>query len=267
MARLINKFISSIRDTTVADIDVDGDHRLAIHARIFESKPLLRSVFSELHRTFIALDEKYLSGDGLRIEIGAGVAPVRDLAPDVLATDIVPGPGLDRVLDAQAMDLADSSVRTIFGQNCFHHLPDPEAFFRECERVLKPGGGVILLEPYHGPFGSFLFKRLFTTEGFDKRYPSWQTPVAGPMNGANQALSYIVFKRDRDEFTLKFPALRIVHEQTCSNYLKYLASGGLNFRQLCPNWAIPAVSLLQFMLFPLNRWLALHHIIVLRKEP
>jgi SAM-dependent methyltransferase len=157
-------------------------------------------------------------------------------------------------------------VRVVFGQNCFHHFPHPDRFFGELERVLQPGGGVILLEPYFGPFASLLFKRLFTSEGYDKKFPSWETPVAGPMNGANQALSYIVFNRDRREFERRFPSLKIVHEEPCRNYLKYLLSGGLNFRQLVPYWASPLIRALQWALSPLDRWLALHHVVVLRKE-
>lgn len=255
-----------LRDPAIENIDVDGEDRLAVHGRMLQRKRMLREVFTEFHYLFHRLDEKFLSATGLRVEIGAGVAPIRNSYPDVLATDIVFGPGLDRVLNAEDMDLESGSVRVVFGQNCFHHFPHPDRFFLELERVLPPGGGAILLEPYYGPFASFLFKRLFRTEGYDKEFPSWKTPVSGPMNGANQALSYIVFVRDRQEFERKFPSLKIVHQEPCANYLEYLVSGGLNFRQLCPDWARPLISFLQWTLSPFNRWLALHHVVVLRKE-
>ncbi|WP_409298268.1 methyltransferase domain-containing protein [Pseudomonas sp. KCJK8993] len=255
-----------LRDPSVNNIDVDDSERLLVHGRMLEQKPMLKEVFTSFHHTFERLDKQFLSGAGERVELGAGVSPIRNSYPDVLATDIVPGPGLDRVLDAERLDLADSSVRVIFGQNCFHHFPHPSVFFEELERVLVPGGGVILLEPYHGPFAAFLFRRMFRTEGYDKDFPSWETPASGPMNGANQALSYIVFERDRAEFERRFPQLDIVHQETCDNYLKYLFSGGLNFRQLWPNWASPLLSLIQRLLSPLNRWLALHHVVVIRKK-
>lgn len=256
-----------LRDPSVQNLDVDGTDRLVAHARILARKRMLQGVFTEFHHQFQRLDLAYLSGDGLRVELGAGVAPMRDSYPDVLATDVVPGVGLDRVLDAEHMDVEPGSVRTILGQNCFHHFPHPERFFEELLRVLKPGGGAILLEPYYGPFAGFLFKHMFRTEGFDKAYPSWDTSTAGPMNGANQALSYIVFVRDRREFESRFPDLEMVRHELCGNYLKYLLSGGLNFRQLCPDWATPLVSGFQWLLSPLNRWLALHHVVVLRKRP
>ena len=255
-----------LRVSSVKNLDVDGVDRLLVHRDILTRKPMLRAVFTNFHHMFERLDRRYLAADGLRVEIGAGVAPIRDSYPDVLATDIVQGSDLDCVLDAERMDLPDDSVRVFFGQNCFHHFPHPTHFFEELERVLPVGGGAILLEPYYGPLASFLFRRMFRTEGYDKTYPSWETPATGPMNGANQALSYIVFRRDRAEFERRFPRLRIAHQEICSNYLMYLFSGGLNFRQLWPDKALPLLAIIQRLLSPLDRWLALHHVVVIRKE-
>jgi SAM-dependent methyltransferase len=261
----MNKLAAWLRDPSIARMDVDGQDRLAVHARMLARKTMLREVFHEFHHRFMALDERFFTARGMRIELGAGVAPIRESYPTVLATDIVASPHLDQVLDAEAMALPDQSVRAIYGQNFFHHLPHPDRFFDELKRVLPAGGGTILLEPYYGPAASYLFKRMFATEGFDKDYPSWETPQTGPMNGANQALSYVVFKRDVAIFERKHPELKIVHHELCGNHIKYLISGGLNFRQLLPDWMRPAVNGLQIALSPLNRWTSLHHIVVIRK--
>ncbi len=127
------------------------------------------------------------------------------------------------------------------------------------------GGGAILIEPFHGPFAAFLYRRLFKSEGFDMQFPSWETPSTGPMNGANQALSYIVFVRDKEAFERNHPALKIVHQEICGNYLRYLISGALNFPQLFPDALIPVLKVTEKLLHPLRRVLALHHIVVLRR--
>lgn len=262
---MIKYFLDRLREPSLVTMDVDGADRLKLHRAMLDGKPLLQEVFIEFHQLFKLLADRFLHAKGLEIELGAGVAPMRDSYPEVLATDVVASSDLDRILNAQDMDLADETVRVFYGQNCFHHFPQPEQFFSELERTLAPSGGVILLEPYYGPFASFLFKRLFSTEGFDKSFPSWETPAIGPMNGANQALSYIVFVRDRKEFSRKYPMLEIVHEQRIGNYLKYLLSGGLNFKQLLPNWMIGTINVVEKLFWPFNRWLALHHVVVLRK--
>lgn len=262
----MHKIINLLREPSTLDIDVDSLDRLSIHRRILKRKKLLRNVFRDFHHQFMKLDNKYFSGDGLKIELGSGIAPVRDTYPEVLATDMVYTSSLDQILDAQDMNLADNSVRAMFAQNCFHHFPDPKIFFSELNRVLKPGAGIVLIEPYYGPLASFVFKNLFKTEGFDKDFPSWKTPTSGPMNGANQALSYIVFIRDRKDFECSHPSLEIVHHECCRNYLKYLLSGGLNFRQLLPNFTEGIINIFQFFLSPFNKWLSLHHVIVIRKK-
>ena len=163
------------------------------------------------------------------------------------------------------MDLPDESVRAFYGINCFHHFPEPRKFFHELERTLKPGGGVVLMEPYFGPLASRIYSGLFDTEFFDKNQPEWET-AASVMQGANQALSYIVFFRDRQKFLREFPQLEIVETAVCHNYLFYLLSGGLNFRSLWPDFLSPLFYLFTFLLYPFRRFFALHHVVVLRKK-
>ena len=251
----------------LAAVDVDGADRLDVHAAVLERKPMLAAVFRECHELMLGIDRRTF-GDtpGLRVELGAGVAPIAMTYPEVLATDVVPSPGLDAVIDAQAMDLHDGSVRALYGQNCFHHFPDPARFLAEAVRVLAPGGGVVLIEPYYGPLASPVFKRLFANEDFDKTMPGWRTDATGPMHGANQALSYIVFKRDRALFQREFPSLELVETYPLTNYVRYLLSGGLNFRQLAPTFTEPALRALEWVLRPARRVLGLHYVIVLRRR-
>jgi len=248
-------------------IDFDTSDRIAIHRKVFQQKRMLREVMGEFHQLFWSLDHKYFgSARGSRVEIGAGVAPMKQSFPEVLATDLVAAPYLDLQVDAQEMDLPSDSVRALYCQNCFHHFPEPQRFFSEVIRVVVSGGGAILIEPYYGPIASFMYKRLFATEGFDKTMPGWEAPTIGPMSGANQALSYIMFRRDRQRFQEEFPSLDIVSMFPLKNYVRYLLSGGLNFRQLAPNFSIPLLKLCEFLAAPLAPVLALHHVIILRKS-
>lgn len=255
-----------LSDPSLKELDVDGTERLDLHGKVLERKKMLREVFVEFHHSFHRLANRYFKVEGLEVELGAGIAPMRNSYPEVLSTDIVYGNHLDMALNAESMSLDDQSVRAFYGQNCFHHFPHPDRFFAEIERTLTPGGGAILIEPFHGPFAAFLYKRLFKSEGFDMHFESWETPATGPMNGANQALSYLVFVRDRKVFELKHPTLEIVHQEVCENYPRYLISGGLNFRQLLPDSLIPLIKVTEKLLSPLKRVLALHHIVVIRKK-
>lgn len=255
-----------LQEPEVAGCPVDGLARFEAHRAVLRRKRMIRSVFEEFHSTFAELDRTYFSGDGQVIELGAGVYPVRETIPDVLATDVVPAPHLDRVLDAGDMDLPDESVRAFYLQNVFHHFPEPDRFFAELERTLVPGGGAILIEPASGPFASWLYPRLFATEGYDKTAQEWNTPIGGPMSGANQALSFVVFDRDRERFQASHPTLELAHFDVLTSWPRYLASGGLNFRSLLPGFMTGSMHVLEHAFSPLRRTLGLHRVIVIRKR-
>ena len=264
---LLRRLLDSMGEPRLRGVDVNSVDLAYRHREILRQKPLIHAVMGELYAACRQLDERWLSGAGLRVEIGAGSSVMKDFYPDVIVTDIKPADFLDRVLDAQNMDLPDGSLRAVYGINCFHHLPSPDRFFSELSRTLAPGGGCILVEPYHGPCAAFLYENLFTTEGFDTAAPSWEgAPDRGAMAGANQALSYLVFRRDLAEFRRKHPGLELVARERSRTYLRYLLSGGLNFRQLVPTRAAGALALLERVLSPVDHLLALHHIIVLRKR-
>jgi SAM-dependent methyltransferase len=263
----MRRLLDLIQEPRLRGIDVDSVDLVYRHRDILRAKPMIYGVMGEFYRTCRSLDEKYFSGTGLRIEFGGGSSLMKDFQPDVQVTDVKEATFLDRVLDAQQMDLRDGSVRAFYGINCFHHLPAPDRFFAELERTLVPGGGCVLIEPYFGPLAEFLYRRLFTTEGFNREQLSWDGDSdQGAMRGANQALSFIVFHRDMAEFQRKHPRLELVATLRLRNYLRYLLSGGLNFRQLVPNWARPVLHGVEWLLTPVDHWLALHHVIVIRKR-
>ena len=243
-----------------------NDLRIERHSRVLAEKPALSDLFADIHRYLQRLDDTWITANGSRIELGAGVAPIRDTFSDTLASDIVPAANLDAVFDAQNLAVEPASVRTLYLQNSFHHLPDPEAFFRSSERALSPGGGIVMLEPNWGPVASLIFPRLFSSEGFDKRQKSWKTPISGPMDGANQALSYIVLKRDYSRFKELFPCFDLVASGVLPSYLRYVLSGGLNFPQLVPTSMFPVIKKVESLISPVAEVVGLHRWFVLIKK-
>lgn len=264
---MLRRLLNWLTEPLVQNVDVNSSDLVKIHRDILTRKSALRGVFEEFYHLARNLDETYFTGDGLRVELGAGSSFFKSLYPDILSTDVKPAPHLDEVVDALSMPYGANSVRTLYGFNCFHHFPDPEVFFVEARRVLVPGGGVILIEPYFSVFASWFYRRVFATEHFNENQKEWRTETQGPMTGANQALSYIVFVRDQKEFQAKFPNLKICYHKTLTNYPRYLLSGGLNFRLLVPDALIPLVKLIEVLLTPFHRFFGLHHIIVIRKDP
>ena len=264
---MIKALRRSLAEPRLTGVNVDSDDLIAVHRRILEEKPMLNEVFREIYDLCRDADERRLEGDGLRIELGSGSSLFKAYYPDVITSDVKSAPHLDRVLDAQAMDLPESSVRAFYGIHCFHHLPEPGRFFAELGRVLQPGGGCVLVEPYYGPLAGFFYRRVFDTEHFDPHQEGWNLDPAkvGSMSNANQALSYIVFKRDLERFEREFPNLKIVERRRLHNYARYLLSGGLNFKQLVPDVLAPIIRGTERLLAPVDHPIALHHVVVLKK--
>lgn len=255
-----------LMDPKVATVNVDSVDRIIQHRELLLRKRMIREVFFELYALLAEMEIEHFGREhGKRIEIGSGSSLLNAVMPDVERTDVVAYEGLDRVVDAMDMPYGDESLKAIFGIHCFHHLPDPYKFLSEVRRVCRPGGGAVLIDPYYGPAASFIFKRLFNNEHFDKSAPA-VVELHGPMSDANQALSYVVFKRERVRFDLLFPELELVEMQPIRNYVRYLVSGGVNFRQLLPDASIPLLRAIETALSPMRGLLALHHVIVLRKR-
>lgn len=251
------------------EINIDSDELIEFHRSKLLNKQMIHNVFKEFYKTCYNLSKSYnlTSKNGSNIEIGSGSSLFKHYYPDIISTDIKISKYNDMVLNAQDMiNIPKNSVNTFFAINCFHHFPDPELFFNEIERTLEKGATCIIVEPYFGLLSSFLYKRLCDTEIFDKKQKNWQYMSSGPMSGANQALSYIVFFRDKNIFLKKYPNLEIVNTTIFNNYLRYLFSGGLSFKQLLPNFMEKPLIFIEFLLKPIKKLFALHHIVVLRKK-
>jgi hypothetical protein len=84
------------------------------------------------------------------------------------------------------------------------------------------------------------------------------------MLDANQALSWIVFVRDREKFDRMFPRLKIQKVLYCP-WFSYLVSGGVNYRPLVPRSLNPVVFGIDKLLAPFNRLFSLVWYLVIRK--
>lgn len=108
--------------------------------------------------------------------VGAGTGLDLELIPTaghVLATDLTPAmvrrlgqrfqrtglPGEARRMDAQAMDLPDASFDKVVLNLILAVVPDPVKVIREVERVLKPGGRMVVFDKFVPPGVPITFGR------------------------------------------------------------------------------------------------------------
>ena len=94
---------------------------------------------------------------GVMLELGSGGSYLKDLRPSIISSDVVPDVA-DRVIDGRALPFADNSLQAIFLTHVFHHIPEVDAFLKEAQRTLVPGGVISMIEVAHTPFARFFLK-------------------------------------------------------------------------------------------------------------
>jgi SAM-dependent methyltransferase len=169
--------------------------------------------------------------------------------PEVVTSDVLPYAGVDRVVDASRLPFAAGELRAILMLNVLHHIADAEAFFREAQRCLVPGGRVFLVDQYLGWISTPILRHLHH-EPCDPGAERWAFASSGPLSGANGALAWIVFERDRALFQRRFPRLEIASFRPHSP-LRYFLAGGLKGWSLLPGAAFPLATALDAAL---SRW-------------
>ena len=241
--------------------ELDKPETTIRHKDIIQQKPFLYKVYTRWYAGFA--EAAAALPEGRLLEIGSGGGFLKEVMPQVYTSDILPLPYCDGCFSAESIPFEDNSTAGIFMLNVFHHIPDPAAFLKEAERVLVPGGAIIMIEPAHTPFSSFIYKN-FHHAPFDTKGDGF-VKSGGPLSGSNQALPWIIFSRDRSLFEQRFPQLEVVSVKLHSP-LRYIISGGLSKPALLPSFMYGAVTFSEKLMSPLNPLFALFQTIKIQKK-
>jgi|WetSurMetagenome_2_1015567.scaffolds.fasta_scaffold445944_1 SAM-dependent methyltransferase len=235
---------------------LDSPERTMLHREIILNKKFLKELYVQWYDEFLK-EIRTLPND-VFIEIGSGGGFLKELEPRVICTDVLDLPTNDKTFSATDMPFENNSVGGIFLLDTFHHISNIEKFLSEVSRVLVKNGKLIMIEPSNSVWGRFIYKN-FHHEPFNEK-GGWTIPDTGPLSGANQALLWIVFERDREIFREKFPNLRI-EKITYRNPLLYLLSGGVSYKQLLPDFMFPLINTLDRVLPGISKQISMFGLI------
>jgi SAM-dependent methyltransferase len=200
------------------------------HLDIWRRKPILRAIYDDFYDRIIDA-----CTPGPTIEIGSGIGNLKSRFPDVVATDIQYARWIDCVADAQRLPFAAATAANFVMVDTLHHLEFPALFFREAERVLRPGGRIVMIEPAI-TWGSTLFYRLLHHEpvriAADPLIEGAPDPRRDPYR-SNQAVATLLATRDRTRFERSFKKLKIVRVDWFA-LAAYPLSGGFRPWRLIP---------------------------------
>jgi|GEM_PF-2476712 len=247
--------------------DANSQEWTDFHEHTLRKNPVFGKVIEDIQINLLQLIEQY--AHGLRtnriLEIGAGVIPMNQMSKDVISSEFGDSRRIDLRLSAYEPPFRKSVFRAVVAQNVFHHLFDYKRSLIEMADLLVDDGILILVEPYHGWLSRLIFPVLFSTEDYDldadldKYFDCIKT---------NQALSSLVFVKNRDRFRSEFPQLKVMVMLPMRSGIRYLASGGLNFRRLLPIGIFKILSRIEKS--PIGKIfegpLSVHWVIVLQKQ-
>jgi SAM-dependent methyltransferase len=226
MADAIRKLLAHplVRDLHLHDPRITERRRA-----IIQDNGFLRRIYDEWYRMAAACIPE---GPGRVLEVGSGAGFLADYIPGLISSEVFLCPGIDLVFDARRLPFASAALKAIAMVDVFHHIPDSRIFLREAQRCLRPGGSMVMIEPWVSAWSRAVYTR-FHHEPFDPAAQEWTFPDTGPLSGANNALPWIVFERDRRQFEAEFPELEIQAVRPIMAF-RYLVSGGVSLRQLMP---------------------------------
>jgi SAM-dependent methyltransferase len=244
-------------------LDLNDPQTTRLRRRIIREKKFLRKIYCEWYQRIAA---SLPSGTGPVLEIGSGAGFLKEFVPGLVTSEVFPCPGIDVVINGLDMPFADGALRAIVMTDVLHHIPDVRGFFVEAGRCVRPGGRIVLIEPWATRWSRLIYTHLHH-EPFEPQAQDWSFPSEGPLSGANGALPWILFARDAERFNEEFPEWQSRSIRPLMPF-RYLVSGGVATRDLMPGWSFGLWRGAEKMLQPwMNTWAMFAEIVLERVEP
>jgi SAM-dependent methyltransferase len=230
----------------------------------WRNKPVLRKIYREFHETIA----KQLSGlpSPLVVELGSGIGNIKDVIPHCLRTDLFPNPWIDQTENAYELSFVDSTVSDLILFDVFHHLRHPGTALRECWRVLRPGGRLIIFDPFISLLGLIVFGVYHTEPIAWRDEIVWNAPEGWSAKDSDyyaaQGNATRIFFWRMDKTLLK--DWNIVCRQRLAT-LSWAASGGYSGPQLYSDQFYPQMRKLDRMCNSIPGLFATRALVVLEK--
>jgi len=244
-------------------LDLNDPQTTHLRRRIVREKKFLRQIYDEWYQRVAAAIP---TGREPVLELGSGAGFLKEYVPGLIASEVFSSPGIDIVLNGRQMPLADATLRAIVMTDVLHHIPDVRGFFAEAARCVRPGGRIVMIEPWVTRWARFVYTHLHH-EPFEPQTKEWAFPSQGPLSAANGALPWILFVRDREQFQREFPEWQLRSIKPLMPF-RYLVSGGVSMRNLMPAWSFGWWRALENLLQPwMKTWAMFAEIVMERVGP
>ena len=229
MGQIVERIKRLLAHPDTRDLRIDDPRTTRQRRHIIQSNKFLWRIYEEWYRLISACIPE---GPGSTVELGSGAGFLAQHVPGLITSEVFLCPDIQIVLDARQLPFSSGSLKAIVMVDVLHHISDSPAFLGEAQRCLRSGGNIVMIEPWVSKWSQLIYSRLHH-EPFDSEAKEWTFPRTGPLSGANGALPWIIFQRDRHDFDVRFKELEVLEVRPFMPF-QYLVSGGVSMRQLMP---------------------------------
>ena len=139
-------------------------------ARIIRAKTGLANIYRRWYTQMAGALPDTVTGPVLGLGSGGGF--LEEFIPGLITSEILRVPGVDLFADGQCLPFRDQVLRAIVMLDVMHHLPRVAHFFSEAQRCVKPGGVIVMMEPWVTAWSTIVF-RFLHQEPFDPKASRW----------------------------------------------------------------------------------------------
>jgi SAM-dependent methyltransferase len=233
---LYKSFIPSFEENRMRNVDNVKNSR----EDFIMNKPTNLSFL--LEKRYIWMNN-WIKKDSVGIEVGCGngLSKLFIKSRNYLLTDFTDFEWIDLKVDALNMPFNDNSLDFIVSCNVIHHLSKPSLFFKECHRILKPHGFVLIHE-VNASFFMRLIIRILKHEGYNYDVDPFDEysncSISEKLWSGNNVVPNLLFN-DMDKFEHHFK-FKCKHKQY-REFAIFLLSGGVTAK-------VPTINLNRFIL-------------------
>lgn len=239
----------------------DPEETTRVQTKILKEKKVLLDWYRKAY-AFVAQET---SSHTVHVEIGSGSSLLFEHIPGLIKANIIFIRENDLVFSGYQLPFMDNSVGDLILINVLHHMGDPYAFFEEAERVLKPGGRILISDPYLSFLSYPVWNYLHPEPCNIKRLGFGGAAEANPLTDANSANATLLFCSGKNPFEQRCRNLAVVRVKLHTKFQYWLA-GGYNFPQLIPDALLPATQFLEQFFSPLDQWMASFMFAIIEKK-
>jgi len=259
---MLKKLKSYLTHPLVRDIDIDSPVITMRHKRIIHEKLFLKKNYNRWYKLIASSLLDDIKGPVL--EIGSGGGFLKKFIPNLITSEVFRVNDIDIVLDGKSLPFKKAFLKGIVMCDVFHHIPNIKSFLDEASYCIKPGGSIVMLEPWVTAWSRLIYNHLHH-EPFDTGTKQWHFKNGKPLSVSNQALPWIVFDRDRTFFKKQYPEWQIdkiiLHTPFC-----YLLSGGVSHKNFMPGFLFEMCRTVEDIMQPFMQFLAMFALIRLTRK-